>query len=120
MSDIIIDDINNDIVMDSTGSANLTTELDAIEQSLKQRLKSFAGDFFLDLREGVPYFQQILRKNPDPIIVDSAFKKVIINTVGVIKLLSFSMDLDDSTRELTVSFKVETQEGEINFSEVLP
>jgi hypothetical protein len=119
MGDIVTDDINNDIVIDGTGSATINSELDAIEQSLKQRLKSFAGDYFLNLREGIPYFQQILRKNPDPVIVDSAFKRVIINTKGVTKLTSFSLDLA-SNRELTVSFKVETEEGEINFSEVLP
>ena len=110
MSDIVIEKVNNDIVIDNEGSASVNSEIDSIEQSLRQRLNSFAGDYFLNLREGIPYFQQVLRKNPDPIIVDSIFKKAIINTKGINKLTSFNLDIDNSTRELNLTFKAETDE----------
>jgi len=116
--DIKLDD-NGDI---DTSRPDLqhTSGLDAKIQHLKQRLRMFFGEWFLDLRRGVPYFQYILKKDADPVVVDAVLKKEIIDTPGITELRQFSLDLDDRTRVLTASFKAQTQEGEINFEEALP
>lgn len=118
MSDILLDEDIYDIDL-TTSDFQLTLSADAIKQHLKQRLNTFANEFFLDSRVGIPYFEHILVKNPDPIIIDSLLKKEIINTPGVLELPEFSLDLTD-TRQLDISFKVLTTSGEINFSEVIP
>jgi hypothetical protein len=97
----------------------LTSGLDAKVQHLNQRLRTFLAEWFLDLRVGVAYFQQILLKNPNPAVVDSVLKKEIVNTPGVLQLTFFDLDIA-SNRELTLSFRALTSEGEINFSEVIP
>jgi hypothetical protein len=117
MADITLDD-DGDIFID-VDDLVLTSGIDGIVQHLRQRLRMFLGEWFLDLRRGVAYFQQILLKNPNPSIVDSVLKKEIINTPGILQLTFFDMSLSNN-RELTVSFKALTQEGEINFSEVIP
>lgn len=115
-----------DIKLDSDGDIflnvndlELTLGIEAKAQHLTQRLRTFLGEWFLDLRIGVAYFQQIMIKNPNPAIVDSIFKKEILNTPGILELTSFNLDIA-TNRELTLSFRAITEEGEINFSEVIP
>lgn len=118
MSDLQLDDtgdlevVGNDLV--------LTVGVDAIKQHLKQRLQTFLEEWFLDKRIGIAYYQYILKKNPDAIIVDSLLKAEIVNTPGITELTRFSLDLDKSTRILTVAFSAKSTGGPINFSEVIP
>lgn len=82
-----------------------------VAQSLASRLRTFQGEWFLDLRFGTPLLQQVLVKNP--VNAEAALKSVINSTEGVISLLSFSLDIDRATRKGTVSFKVLTENGEL-------
>ena len=119
MSDIALDTTDDDILLDDSNDLTLTTGVDAIEQHLKQRLRTFLEEWFLDKRIGIPWFQQVLKKNPDEVIVDSVIKREIINTPGINELTEFSLDIDN-TRELDVDFRAQTTDGEITFDEVLP
>lgn len=118
MSDIVLDE-NWDILV-AGSDLTLTTDIDAIRQHLSQRLKTFYGEWFLNMEIGVPYFQQVLRKNPDPVVIDSIFKREIINTPGIVQLTDFNLDLDPATRVLTLFFSALCTEGEITFTEVIP
>jgi len=97
------------------GDLVLTKDADAIKQHLTQRLKMFSGEWFLDLTEGVPYFQNILIKNPNPDVVDGLLKEEILSTPGVDELLSFNLDYDASLRKLTVDFSVRVLDTIIDF-----
>jgi hypothetical protein len=117
MADITLDS-DGDVFVDINDLV-LTSGIGAKIQHTKQRLRTFLGEWFLDLRAGVAYFQQILVKNPNPAVVDSIFKKTIINTPGTQQLTFFDIDIG-TDRQLTLSFKAITEEGEVNFSEVIP
>ncbi len=118
MSDIALDD-KDDILFDDTNDLTLTTSVDAIEQHLKQRLRTFLEEWFLNRKIGIPWMQQVLKKNPDEVVVDSVIKREIINTPGIEELTEFSLDID-SSRQLRIDFRAQTAEGEIIFDEVLP
>lgn len=91
-----------------------------LQQSLAQRLRTFLGEWFLDITIGLPYFDKILIKNADPAAVDSVFIDEILDTPGVINLLEFNSDLTEDTRQLSIGFIAESTDGLINFnSEVL-
>ncbi len=117
MSDIKLD--SEDDAFLNVNDLELTSGIDAKIQHMKQRLRTFLGEWFLDLRVGVAYFQQIMVKNPNPAVVDSIFKKTIINTPGTQQLTLFDLGIG-TDRQLTLSFKAITEEGEVNFSEVIP
>ena len=117
MSDIKLTD--GDIEIDGNDFV-LTVDIEAIEQHLGQRLKTFLEEWFLDKRIGVAYLQQVLKKNPDFVVVDSILKKEIITTPGILELTKFVLDLNPSTRVLTLTFNARTSDGVINFSEVIP
>ena len=117
--DILLDSDTGDIFLPGSDLL-LTSGQEAIEQHLRQRLQTFFDEWFLDGRIGIPYFQQILKKNPDLTVVDSLLKKEIIETQGIEELTQFNVSLDKSTRELKISFKVRTIEGDvITFDEVV-
>jgi hypothetical protein len=117
--DILLDTDTGDISVVNSDLV-LTEGQEAIEQNLRQRLQTFFKEWFLDNRIGIPYFEQVLVKNPDPIVVDSIFKKEIIETPGIEELIEFNASLDKSLRELNLSFKARTIDGGvINFSEVI-
>ena len=119
MSDIQVDSTTEDIEINGNDLV-LTAGVEAIQQHLSQRLKTFLNEWFIDKRIGIPYFEHILRKNFDPVVVDTLFKREIVNTPGVLELLAFEADLDKSTRTLQLTFRARTSEGVLNFSEVLP
>lgn len=117
----------SDLKLDSTGDLQitdgdlvLTTTTDRIDQYVRQRLQTFLGEFFLDTRVGVPYFEHILKKRIDPIVIDSILKKEIIETPGVTEITEFDLDLDSQTRTLTLNFRARTTDGtDIVFNEEL-
>lgn len=90
--------------------------IEAIEQHLRQRLQFFRGEYKHDLTRGIPYHDEFFKKNPNPIVMDSILKDVILETPGVTELLSFQLDLDESTRILSVTFKVDTDSGILDYT----
>ena len=116
--DLELDSTNWDLIIEN-GDLKMVDTIAAIDQHLTQRLKTFLGEWFLDVREGVPYFQYILVKNPDPVVVDTLFKNEIINTPGVLELLTFGLDIN-STRLLKLTFKARTNSGVLDFTKEIP
>ena len=115
MRDIKI--VNSDIDLGAYG-IELVSGLDYIEQKLKIALRLFKGEWFLDISKGVTYYEDILVKNYDGSRIEAVLKTVILGVPGVLELLSFDMNYDN-TRKLTVSFSVSTDLGELELIEVL-
>jgi len=103
----------------TNNEATFIESTDEVVQLLRQRLRTFFGEWFLDTEIGVPYHQEILKKNPNPTAMDAAFKNEILNTPGVIELTQFEMDIDPATRNLTLTFQCIATDGIIDFSEIL-
>lgn len=93
-----------------------------ISQRLKQALKTFLAEWFLDSTIGIPYFQAVFVKGTPPEIIAGLFKDAIIAVQGVLTLTRFDdLEYDPATRELKVSFDVTTINGNnLTINEVLP
>ena len=117
MADIKLDE-NNDIAIENN-DITIISGTQEVRQRLLQNLKSFRGDWFLNLTSGVPYFENIFRKDYDIEVIGTVIKDAIINTVGVMELLDFDLSIDDSARTLNLSFNVRTIDETITISEVL-
>jgi hypothetical protein len=116
MSDLKLDDLTGDLVIENADLV-LTTGSDAVRQHLLQRLRTFMGEWFLNLDAGLPYFQNILIKDPNLNAIDGVIKNVIIDTPGVLELLSFDMNYDSSTQALELTFSVQVSDGVLDFTE---
>lgn len=107
---------DNDIQIDNN-NLTLIGGREEIAQILRQRLRVFLGEWFLDTREGIDYYGEILKKAPDPGQVDALFKNEILTSPGVIELIEFNLDIEG--RQLQLSFAARTEDGIINFDEAL-
>lgn len=103
-------------ILVSGGNVVLVDGKDAILQHILQRLKTFQEEWFLDVTVGVPYLQQILVKNPDLNKVDALLFDEIAGTPGVEEVLSFTSDVNNSLRQLSVAFKAKTTDGIVDYS----
>ena len=99
---------NGDLLMTSDVAPAGT---DATIQFCLQRLRLFLGEAFLNLEDGVPWYQQILVKNADKATVDGLLRDTILGTPGVTGLLAFNSTQNRSKRMMTVSFTVLTAQG---------
>lgn len=104
-----------------SGDLILTSDIDPggsnpILQDILQRMSFFLGEWFMDNSQGLPWFQQILVKNPSQSKVDAIFSNCIMGTPGVQQLLDYQFSIQSATRVLTVSFVAKTTSGKVNWS----
>ncbi len=103
--------INYDLAL-NTGNA-------LVQQRLKQSLWFFLGEWYLDVTDGVPYYQDILVKAPVQITVESILKSTILETPDVLELTNFDLTYENDTRQLFLDFTVTTTFGTVTISEEL-
>jgi hypothetical protein len=106
--------VNNAFVM----LENTETVKEATKQLLRSRLRTFLGEWFLDITEGTPYFEDIFKKNPDFAIVLEAFKTRILGTDGIDSIDSYEMDFLDN-RVLSLEFTVAAGDDTITESIII-
>ena len=115
--DIKIDPLTGKFVISPQGDFVLTTGTDAVTQYIAQVLKTFLEEWFLDQTIGLPYYEQLLKKNPDQTTIESIIKSAILDCPGMLELNSFSLTADTPNRALNVSFTGTCEAGEIVFNE---
>ncbi|MCQ9124370.1 hypothetical protein [Rodentibacter caecimuris] len=82
-------------------------------QQIKVVLLTFLGEWFLDTTIGLPYFDEILVKNPDSSRIQSIFRKKIMGIKGVLSIEQLSLEFNRKERVLSVQFSAKTVEGMI-------
>lgn len=101
----------------TTGDVAFPIELisgpEAVGQHLSERLRMFLGEWFLDTREGVSYFRDILIKGIDLSVARSIFRRTILGAQDVAELKELVLTPDYRNRNLAVSFIAVTVEGDV-------
>jgi hypothetical protein len=105
--------IDGDLDISSKSLALTTTLIEYVGQRLTQRLRFFLGEWFLDVRLGIPYFRYAFVKKPDTALLASIFARIIRGTAGVSALRSISVKVDSKTRIGTVEFEAVLSSGEV-------
>lgn len=108
-----------DLFLDDTGNLSLRKNktsnelIDLICQRVKCRLQTFRGECYLDRDMGVPYFQEVMKKNPDLAKVRSLLAAIIVGVDGVKSLEKLKIKFDASTREYKVIFRAVADNGDV-------
>jgi hypothetical protein len=114
MPDLYLDPTTGDIWFSPTGQTRLTADLgEEVRQRLDTKYRFFLGEWFLDARLGVPYFRDVLVKNPDMRVVRSLMERVAITDPGVDAVTQLDVTLDTQTRVLTVAFECVLIDGSV-------
>lgn len=99
---IAIDQATNDLHFAADGNLVMVTDAHAVGQHARQRLSTFAGEWFLDTTVGVPWLKQILGKRYDPALAEAVTKACILGTDGITEITSFSVAFGRETRGLLI------------------
>lgn len=109
LNDLVIK--NNDLI--------LIDNAERVAQQVLITLRFWLGEWFLDTREGVPYLEYILVKNPNMSHIKQILTEKIKSVDGVNSIVSLDFDFRRITRELYVDFEVNTDYGLITERVVL-
>ena len=113
MIDLKYDD---DLVIEN-GDLAVVGETDSIRQRITDRLLTFSEEWFLDLSFGVPYYDNILVKNPRLDVVNAILKEQILKSQDG-SFVSFAVNLDRD-RKLSVEYELDTTFGVITGTVIL-
>ena len=106
--DLLLDDSG---VVLRNGDWAFAVDREGIQQRISQVLKTIAGEWFLDLDYGLPYFEQILIKNPNLPSVQDLFRRALLSVKGVSSVERLTLSLDTPNRILRVDWVVSTDLG---------
>lgn len=84
-----------------------------IAQTIQTRLRLFLGEYFRDVRDGTPWFEQVLGKFASLTTVEAVLRSRIVNTPGVLRLTYFRTSFDLGNRVYGVSAGAMTKEGDV-------
>lgn len=94
---------HNDLRLDATGSPVLAIDAEAIGQHIRQRLKMWRGEWFLNTDAGVEWIRYVLGRPPSELpLAESIIKAEIAATPGVSEILEFSAVYDRASRGLRI------------------
>ena len=95
-----------------SGLANYYQANSAIVQNINTRLNSFLGNCFFDLNSGIDWFNLLGSKNEASLQLYISTQ--ILKSEGVTGINQLLVDLDHSTRGLTVQYEVQTIYSTVN------
>lgn len=117
MTTIKLDPVTHDLDL-SSGNLELIDGVDEIAQKLRIRYQFFLGEWFLDQRQGIPYFQKIFVKPFNKTDTDAILREVAETTPGIVEVNRFDSTFDGVTRGFTVALWAKSDTGEpIDFNE---
>jgi hypothetical protein len=112
VSDLYIDPTSRDLVISETGQVRLTDGVpEAAAQRIAISLLMFTGEWFLDLAAGVPYYEEVLIKNPDLDLIRALFRRKVAEDAYVVDVPRCEVTFNNATRALTVEFDARLREG---------
>ena len=116
--DIALNIASNDLVI-KNNDLILIDNAERVAQQVLITLRFWLGEWFLDTREGVPYLEYILVKNPNMSHIKQILTEKLNSVDGVNSIVSLDFDFRRITRELYVDFEVDTDYGLITERAVL-
>lgn len=105
----------------SNGDFSLTTDLaNYLVPKLRAVVRFFKTEWFLDISEGIDFFNKVYIKNPNLDEVADLLKVRIANTLGVKEITDFIINDLTAARQLDITFSIKSTEGEtITLNEVI-
>lgn len=88
-----------------------STESESLAQRLKVKLLTYQEEWYLDVEEGIPYFQSILGKNRAKETIDLIFKNAILSEPEVVNIISFESTISPQ-RIYQLRFTVRSLDGD--------
>lgn len=118
MKDLFLSEVDRDLDLSGLDFRLTENSTEYVSQTIETVLRRFKGEWWLNEDIGLPFYTDILVKNPNINVVNTLFKTEIKRVNGVKKILNFSSEFDTALRELSISFEVLLTNGDIIKNEV--
>lgn len=105
--------LNNDLALTSDAQSGGS---DPVQQDILQALRTYLNEWYLDNTIGMPWYQQILVKNPDLSKIDALFINTILGRRGGVQLLKYDFSPEFLTRRLEDTFIAQKTTGVVDYS----
>lgn len=94
-------------IVEATGDVEIppriVTGVEAYRLRLTARLNFFKREWFLDKRQGMPYYEVVFVKNPDISLVQAIFRRAILLTPGTQSIKKMTTAFDQTLRSFTIN-----------------
>lgn len=117
MIDFKLDPTSRDMVFSTSSNGATLAFLDGAErvaQSVGIRLRTWRGEWFLDVEHGVPYIDEVMGKNRSNAVIASILRAEILDVHSVRRIDSFSVEISAASRTANVSFSATSDEGVVS------
>lgn len=106
----------NDLALarNKRGKLDLVLESDPVVASIIKlyfRFLFFLGEWYLNVDEGVPWFQRILIKNPNLMVVREIFRKILLSVATIDTVDVLTLTFDPVERALYLAFELTAVDG---------
>lgn len=118
MLDLGLNAKTHDLIIDN-GDLIVIDNAERVAQQIKIQLLTWAGEWFLDTRHGVPYLDYILVKNPNIELISSIFREQIMSVDDVDSVNSLEINYNAQTRTMEVEYEASTTYGLVRRKEKL-
>lgn len=115
-----LDPESHDLYLDAAGRTASVDGEAATVQEIKTRLLFFKGEAFTDTREGVPWYQEIMRKGGDLGRARAIVRQTILSVPSIVDVPRIELALDRATRALSITWTARTDSGRVIRSEDYP
>jgi hypothetical protein len=95
MATLLLDTARWDIVTDAAGNLAVATPPYAMAQDAASAIRLFQGEAWYDTSQGVPYFQQILGKQPPLAVLKNAFATAATSVPNVVSAQTFISSINN-------------------------
>ena len=110
-----------DFLQDSSGDLDLsgpdlqvTPSLETfVAQGLSESFQFWQGEWYLDLREGFPYFQEVIGDKVDRDLLQGLLRSAALKTSGVASVEGIALTFGGASRTLTARVQVRATDGEV-------
>ena len=109
-------DIDIGIVLNNSKSFVVLDDLEALVNKIEQRLQFFLAEWFLDITQGIAYFQQIFENPVDPGLIVSLINDDISKEPDVTQIKGVSIQYDSLLRSFSYSSTIDTSFGTTQIS----
>lgn len=107
---------DNDIAIEGNNFV-IIQGIDYIAQKVKCVLQTIYGEWWINVEMGIPYFQDILVKNPDFALIKNIFTDAILGVPNVAEILSLTLE-QLAGRTMQVTFSVRCIDDTVSTGEI--
>lgn len=105
--------LNDDLHLDVNGNIATADGLEGLRQKVRQKLRLFQGEWFLDITAGVPYFQDVFVRQTTAGLVAQILNNEILEEPETVEITTFTADINPDTRTFSYAATVSTVFGDM-------